>query len=202
MSLEFLGGLEKAAQNPFYHRLSTDDSSSASFGSWEWMCKVSQIVISGPFPSICIWLLLHLTAYLLFHMSCLCFDESTKVIRIKSKYIFEMSAPEHCLDMVSKFLSKLFSKNSIFFLNCACWSRHLLLWLSARAFGFYKTRSSSEAAAQLFVLVCSLCLSSWPKKGNILPIKTSFKMKKKKRKQSKSRACSLLGNYPFVVKGR
>lgn len=28
-----------------------------------------------------------------------------------------MSAPEHCLDIVSKFLPKLFLKNSIFFLT-------------------------------------------------------------------------------------
>lgn len=112
----------------FYHRLSINDSSYKFLRSWDWMCKVSQIVISESFPTICIWFL-HLTEYLLFHMSCLHSDESTKMIRIKSKYIFEMSAPEHCLDMVSMFRSKLFSKNSIFFLNYACWSRHLLHWL-------------------------------------------------------------------------
>lgn len=70
------------------HRLSRNDSSYESLGSWDWMCQVNQIVISGPFPTICLWLFLHLTEYLLFHMSCHYFDESTKVIRIKSKYIF------------------------------------------------------------------------------------------------------------------
>ena len=125
VSPTFLWGLWKARQPVLAEALHERQLFRVS-GSWDWMYKGNQIVISGSLPTTCVWLLPHLTAYLLLHMSCLCFDQSTTVIRIKSKHIFEMSAPEHCLDMASKFLSRLFSKNSIFFLNYACWSRHLL----------------------------------------------------------------------------
>lgn len=139
LHLECLWGLWKAMQCLFYQRLSINDSSSESLWSWDWMCKVNQIVTSGSFPTICIWLLLHLTEYLLFHMSCLHFNESTTVIRIKSKYVFEMSAPEHCLDMFPSSLPNCFQRIQFSFLTMladqgTCFIGWERLWL-------YKTTS-------------------------------------------------------------